>query len=50
MLLDNIYLSLNNTICQKKINEKHLYVQKKVNRLPQLVNRFVQKLTVYSNW
>ena len=50
VLLDDLYLSLNNTICPKKFNDKHFSVQKKVNRLQQLVNRFVQKLTVYSNW
>ena len=34
----------------QKFNDKHFSVQKKVSRVQQLVNRFVQKLTVYSNW
>ena len=50
VLLNNVYLSLNNTMCQKKLMRGIFMCKKKVNRLQQLVNRFVQKLTVYSNW
>ena len=35
---------------KKTLHDKHFSLQKKVNRLLQLVIHFVQKLTVYSNW
>ena len=35
---------------KKPLHYKHFCLQKKVNRLLQLVIHFVQKLTVYSNW